>query len=63
MARNPAAPLIYANAPPKLFSKGKFIENLEFFGKLASYPFRKVIYVPTNSLKLFSYLRKSILGP
>jgi hypothetical protein len=36
---------------------------LEFFAKLASKHFRKVIYVPTNSLKLQSYSRKSILGP
>ncbi len=47
----------------KIFLKGKFIEFLEFFGKPASYPFRKVIYVPTNSLKLQSYSRKPILGP
>jgi hypothetical protein len=36
MAQIPTAPLIYANAPPKFFSKGKFIESLEFFGKAAS---------------------------
>jgi hypothetical protein len=42
---------------------GKFIESLEFFGKPASSPFRKVIYVPTNNLKLQSYSRNSILGP
>jgi hypothetical protein len=45
------------------FLMEKFIENLEFFEKPASYSFRKVIYVPTNSLKLQSYLRKSILDP
>ncbi len=32
-----------------------------FFGKLALYPFRKVIYVPKNNLKLQSYSRNFIL--
>jgi hypothetical protein len=32
--------------PSSKFSlNAKFVENFEFFGKLASYPFRKVIYV------------------
>jgi hypothetical protein len=46
--------------PLKFFSKQEFIECLEFFEKSASYPFRKVIYVPTNNLKLQSYSVKSI---
>ncbi len=56
-----AAPLVH-NDPPLKFSKQEFIENLEFFGKPASYSFRKVIYVPTNNLKLQSYLINSILA-
>jgi hypothetical protein len=48
--------------PLKIFSKQEFIENLEFFGKPASYSFRKVIYVPTNNLKLPSYSINSILA-
>jgi hypothetical protein len=63
MAQIPAVPPVHNDPPPKFFSKGKFIECLKFFGKPASFPFRKVIYVWTNSLKLQSYSRKSILGP
>ncbi len=60
-AQIPAAPLVHNDSPLKFFVlKQEFIKNLEFFGKLASYPFRKVIYVPTNNLKLQSYSRKSI---
>jgi hypothetical protein len=61
MARVPATPPVHNDPQPKFFLKGKFIECLEFFGKPASYPFRKVIYVPTNSLKFHSYQEKSIL--
>jgi hypothetical protein len=63
MAQIPAAPLVHNDTPPKIFSKVKFIESLDIFGKPASYPFRKVIYVPTNNLKPQSYSRKTILGP
>jgi hypothetical protein len=38
----------------------EFIENLEFFGKPVSYPFRKVM--TTNNLKLKSYSINSILA-
>jgi hypothetical protein len=58
-AQIPAALLVHNDPPLKNFSKQEFIENLEFFGKPALYPFRKVIYVPTNNLKLQSYSRKS----
>ncbi len=61
-AQIPAAPLVHKDPPLKIFSKQEFIENLEFFGKPASYPFRKVIYVPTNNLKLQSYSINSILA-
>ncbi len=57
-----AAPLVNNDPPLKIFSKQEFIENLEFFGKPASYPFRKVKYVPTNNLKLQSYSINSILA-
>jgi hypothetical protein len=36
MARNLAAPFVYANAPLKKFSKGKIIKNLNIFGKPVS---------------------------
>jgi hypothetical protein len=61
-AQIPAAPLLHNDPPLKFFSKQEFIENLEFFGKRASYPFRKAIYVPTNNLKLQSYSINSILA-
>jgi hypothetical protein len=57
-----AAPLVHNDPPIKNFSKREFIENLEFFGKPVLYPFRKVIYVPTNNLKLQSYSINSILA-
>jgi hypothetical protein len=53
---------IIIDSPLKFFSKQEFRENLEFFGKPASYPFRKVIYVATNNLKLQSYSINSILA-
>jgi hypothetical protein len=62
MAQTPAAPPVLNDPSLKFFSKQEFIENLEFFGKPASYPFRKVIYVPTNYLKLRSYSINSILA-
>jgi hypothetical protein len=46
----------------KIFSNPKFLESVKFFGKPASYPFRKVIYVSTNNLKLQSYSINSILS-
>ncbi len=55
MAQIPAAPPIHNDSQLKFFSKQEFIENLEFFGKPASYPFRKVIYVPTNNLRVVVY--------
>ncbi len=55
MGQIPAAPPIYTSFLLKIFSKQKFTQNFEFFGKPASYPFRKVIYVPANYLKLRSY--------
>jgi hypothetical protein len=61
-AQIPATPLVHNDPPLRIFSKQEFIENLEFFGKPASYPFRKVIYVPTNNLKLQSYSMNSILA-
>jgi hypothetical protein len=36
MAQNPVAPPINTDTPLKNVSKAKFIENLEFFRKLAS---------------------------
>ncbi len=62
-AQIPAASLVHNDPPLKIFSMQEFIENLEFFGKPVSYPFRKVIYVPTNNLKLQSYSINSILAP
>jgi hypothetical protein len=50
---------ININSSQKFFSKGKFIESLDIFGKSASLPFRKVIYVPANNLKLRSYSENS----
>ncbi len=45
----------------KIFFQSKNLLKIwSFFGKPASYPFRKVIYVSTNNLKLQSYSRKSI---
>ncbi len=61
-AQIPAAPFVHNDPPLKIFSMQDFIENLEFFGKPTSYPFRKVIYVPTNNLKLQSYSINSILA-
>ncbi len=61
-AQIPAAPLVHNDPLLKIFSMQEFIENLEFFGKPVSYPFRKVIYVPTNNLKLQSYSENSILA-
>jgi hypothetical protein len=58
MAQIPAAPPIYNDPPLKFFSKAKFIETSDIFGKPASLAFRKAIYVPTNSLKLQNYSRK-----
>jgi hypothetical protein len=60
-AQIPAARPVHKDPPLKFFSKQEFIENLEFF-EPASYPFRKVIYVPTNNLKLQSYSINSILA-
>ncbi len=62
MAQIPAVPPVFNDPPLNFFSNQKFIESLEFFGKPASYSFRKVIYVPTNNLKLQSYSRKSVLS-
>jgi hypothetical protein len=62
MAQIPAAPPVNNDPPLKIFSKQEFIENLEVFGKPTSYPFRKVIYVPTNNLKLESYSINSVLA-
>jgi hypothetical protein len=36
MAQIPAVPPVQSNPPPKFFSKEKFIEISEFFGKPAS---------------------------
>jgi hypothetical protein len=55
-----AARPVHNDPPLKIFSKQEFTGNLEFFGKPASLSSRKVIYVPTNNLKLQSYSRKSI---
>jgi hypothetical protein len=62
-ARIPATPPVHNDPPIKFFSNKIFIQNLEFFGKPALKPFTKVIYVPTNYLKLQSYSRKSFLTP
>ncbi len=61
-AQIPATPPVHNDPPLKIFSMQEFIENLEFFGKSESYPFRKVIYVPTNNLKLQSYSINPILA-
>jgi hypothetical protein len=52
MAQIPAATPVHNDPPLKIFSKQEFIESLEVFRNPASRPFRKVIYVPTNNLKL-----------
>ncbi len=36
MAQIPTAPLVHNDPPPKFFSKVKFIEILDIFGKPAS---------------------------
>ncbi len=54
-ARIPTTPPIHNDPQVIFFSKAKFVESFEFFGKPASYPFRKVIYVPTKNFKLQSY--------
>jgi hypothetical protein len=45
------------------FPQQEFIESLEFLRKPAWKPFRKVIYVPTNYLRLQSYSRNPDLTP
>ncbi len=60
MAQTPAASPVYTNFSLNFFPKPTFPESLKFFGKPASQPFRKVIHVLTNNLKLRSYSRKSI---
>ncbi len=53
-AQTPVTPPVLA----KFFLEQRFIKIFVFFGKSASKPFRKEIYVPTNNLKLRSYSRK-----
>ncbi len=57
MAQIPAAPLIYANAPPKFFSKVKFIKSLEFFGK----PFQQISTLVPNLTMKFNKICGEIL--
>ncbi len=58
MARNPAAPLIYANAPPKFFSKGKFIKRFGVFWKACIVTFQKSNICPNKFLETFQIFKK-----